>query len=424
MQIRLSVIAITSSKSVRADLAQIMTGVEGIDLFERNIADGIEDRLVDGGRADVVMVEVDPEEPEAFAALETYLGQKILPAVYAISDVGNADMLRRLMRAGVKDVFARPAQRQEILKVLGALLSDKRSQARSSGASITSVCSFINAKGGSGGTFLAVNTACAIAAKHKLKVALLDFDLQFGDCAMLLDLSSQNNMTDALRQADRLDGVFLKALMAEHASGVHVLASPSSLNTPTNLQTSAVRRIIDAATEVYDVVIVDLPRDINAWTIEAMKASTTTFVVLQNNLATIRDARLLVDHLPRCGIEPQRIELINNRAMARAASVSIDQLKQTLKHDKAHRVRNDFETAVAAEDQGIPVSKVDDRSPLSKDVQNLADYIVKAHGLVESKQKPQGLLDRLLHPNSGKKPAGKAATAKSAAAKPAPAKKK
>ena len=69
--------------------------------------------------------------------------------------------------------------------------------------------------------------ACALAARHKAKVALIDFDMQFGDCALLLDTTPQNNVGDALRQADRIDAVLLKTMMTEHAGGVHLLASPA-----------------------------------------------------------------------------------------------------------------------------------------------------------------------------------------------------
>lgn len=404
MLIKLNILALVADKATGDDLAKNLSGVAGINLVPRVMrGDELSPVIESGSRADVVFVEVDPRDTAMVDRVEAFATANAAScATFVIGDAANAELLRRLMRAGVRDVLARPLDRQETVNAVTVLLSEKRDRAMANGQNVSSVCTFFNAKGGSGATMLAVNVACALAERHKAKVALLDFDLQFGDCAMYLDLAAQNNAGDALRQSDRVDGVFLKALMTEHGTGVHVLAAPGSLQASPDLNAQAVRRIIDAASSVYDIVIVDLPRVISPWTVEAMKASTTTFLVVQNNLSTIRDARLLVDSLPRFGIEAQRIELVNNRAMAKAPSVSIDQLKQTLKHEKVHRVRNDYETAVAAEDQGVPVGKVSARSDLTKDIEHLAEYIWVAHGHAGSGKKEPGFLEKFFGPKGDK----------------------
>lgn len=410
MLIKLNILAYTTHEATARDLGTLLAGVEGMALQQRPAAGELTVALDAANSADVVILESDGSDLDLAQRVEAFVGSMPEGVVaFVIGDAANAALLRRLMRAGVRDVLAKPLVRQDVLNALTAVLSEKRARAMAAGESVTSVAAFFNAKGGCGATMLAVNTAASLASRQKARVALLDFDLQFGDCALLLDLAPRNNMGDALRQAERIDGTLLRALMTEHSSGLHVLASPSSPAVSGNLSPQAVRAVIDAASAAYDVVIVDLPRTVEPWTLEAIKAATTTFLVVQNNLATIRDARLLLDHLPRAGIDARRVELVNNRAMAKVPSVSIEQLKETLKHDKAHRVRNDYVNAVAAEDQGMPVSKVAPRCGLAKDIDALADYLWQAHG--HGQVKKEGLLDKLFHP----KPAAgrKAAPAKS-----------
>lgn len=382
MLIKLNILAFIGSDVAASDLKAAVAGVDGMELTIRPLAAGaLTTQTGNGDSADVLIIESDGSDMNLAVEVEEFVA-KLPEGVVALvlGDTSNPALLRRLMRAGVKDVLALPVVRQDVVAALINLLAEKRESAMARGENVTSICVFTNAKGGSGSTTLVVNVACALAARHKARVAVLDFDMQFGDCAMSLDLAPQNNISDALAQAERIDPVLLKALMTEHASGVHVLASPSSLTARHDADAQSVRRVIDAAALAYDVVLVDLPRQVAGWTVEAMKASTTTFIVLQNNLATIRDARMLVDHLPRAGVEARRIELVNNRAMSKAPSVSIEQLKETLKHDRVHRIRNDFKTASAAEDQGIPVNKVDAHSDLAQDIDHLADYIWAAHG--------------------------------------------
>lgn len=405
MLIKLNILAYTSSEATSRDLAAALSGVEGMELRVRKLdpaALGAE--FEPGVPADVVLLESDGKNTDAMPAVETFVAA--LPAdiaAFVLGDASDPDALRRLMRAGVRDVLARPLVRQEVLTALTAMLSAKRTRAVARGENVTSTCTFIDAKGGGGSTMLAVNTACSLAVRHKARVALIDFDMQFGKCALQLDLQPQTNVSDALRQADRIDSVLLKALMVAHASGVTLLAAPANLTTPVDSDAHAVRRLIDTAAADYDVVIVNLPRVIAPWSLEAMRASTTVFLVIQNSLATIRDARLIVDHLPRAGIDARRVELINNRAMAKGPSVSIEQLKTTLKHEKVHRVRNDFEAAQACSDQGVPLYKSAPRSDLAKDIDHLADYIWEAHG--HGKVRKDSLLERFFHRENDSKPA-------------------
>ena len=55
-------------------------------------------------------------------------------------------------------------------------------------ATLRRVIVFYGAKGGVGSTTLAINTAIALAAEHKRRVALVDANLQFGDLRVFLDL--------------------------------------------------------------------------------------------------------------------------------------------------------------------------------------------------------------------------------------------
>lgn len=390
MLIKLNVLALTSSEATNQELTHFLSEMEDTDAHVRPLLPGKLDARIDAStQADVVIVEAGNDNGMDLAAdIETF--NATLPehvVVYVIGDVSNADLLRRLMRAGVRDMLVRPVVQQDLANALAGILSDKRARAMARGENVISVCAFMNAKGGSGATTLAVNAAAALATRYKARVALIDFDMQFGSCALMLDLAPLNNMSDALRQADRIDRVLLKTLMTRHASGVHVLASPSNPDADASIDPHIVRRIINAAASEYNIVIVDLPRVMAPWTIEAMRAATTSFLVVQNNLGTIRDARLLGDHLLRSGVDTRRIDLINNRAMSKAPSVSIDQLKETLKRKKAHRIRNDYPAAVTAADQGIPVHKADPFSNLATDIDNLVDYIWETHG--HGKAQPQ-----------------------------------
>jgi pilus assembly protein CpaE len=258
-------------------------------------------------------------------------------------------------------------------------VSAKRERVKASQGAKGGVTAFIDAKGGVGSTSIAVNVAHVLAEKHKAEVLLIDFDLQFGDVALSLDLHPRSTITDALRQPDRVDAVLLKALVIKHDSGLDVLPSPGNLTSMDELTASSVRKILQAAVQDYEFVLIDLPRYFNSGVIEALKFSDPIMLVCQNSLETIRNAKMILDNLSLLGVSLASVELINNRAMAKSGSVSIDKLKSTLGKERIHRVRNDYAAAVSAQDQGLPVASVAKKSDMTKDIHALAEYILHSH---------------------------------------------
>jgi pilus assembly protein CpaE len=289
------------------------------------------------------------------------------------------EVVRRMMRIGVKDIFPQPFQTQELLTELTNAVSAKRERIKASKGAKGGVTAFVDAKGGVGSTTLAVNVAHVLAAEYDAEVLLIDFDLQFGDVAISLDMHPRSTVFDALQQPDRVDPVLLKALVTKHESGLDVLASPGNLTSLDELNADSVRKILQAAVLEYEFVVLDLPRYFNAAVVEALKFSDPVMLVCQNSLETIRNAKIILDNLSLLGVPLAHVELVNNRAMAKSGSVSIDKLKSTLGKERIHRVRNDYAAAVSAQDQGVPVTAIAKKSDMAKDVSALAEYLAHAH---------------------------------------------
>ena len=201
----------------------------------------------------------------------------------------------------------------------------------------------------------------------------------------MLDLAPKSNILEALVSPERIDPVFLRALMTKHESGVEVLCSPSDLSPMGSISPQAIGKLFDTAAEHYEYVIVDIPRILTAWSMTAIKYVNPLMVVSQNSITTIRDAKLLLNKLIHEGVHADNIELINNRAMAKMGSVSIDKLKETLGKERVHRVRNDYKTAIKAQDQGRPITMVSKHSHFTKDIKGLASYFVQLQKGAEKK---------------------------------------
>ncbi|MDX1351390.1 MAG: AAA family ATPase [Thiomicrorhabdus sp.] len=324
---------------------------------------------------DIIIYEIDGNREDDLHYLEKILQEFAHQVtVYVTYENGDMETMRRLMRAGVRDAFPQPIQVQELVDDVTNTLSNKRtrlSKSKSKGA----VTSFISAKGGSGATTIAVNVAEILAHSFNAKVLLIDLDIQFGDAVLLLDLKPSNNVLEALLQPNRVDSVFLDALITKHDSGLDVLASPADISPMGGISPDGVTNVINAAAEVYDFVILDVPRVLTSWTMTALRESDPIMVVGQNNLSTIRDVKLLLDRMGREGIRTTNIEVINNRAMAKVSSIPIDKLKETLGIEKIRKVNNDHKTVALSQSQGRSVEDVSKRSDFTKDLKAIAEYL-------------------------------------------------
>jgi pilus assembly protein CpaE len=395
MHTKLHMLAVPASMQTTNDLRRILDGLDYLQLTLLPVGSRVPE-FKDGSSLDVLLYEMPEVNEEGLGVLQALLkGIDEETAILVIGRIDSPALMRRLMHMGIDDVLRDPLDAAELLPALQGVLHDRQEQ--QAAAHLTCVVSFFNAFGNSGTTLLAVNTATELASRHKASVALLDFDIQFGKAAHFLDLKPQANMVDALGDADRLDQVFLNALMCEHETGVHLLAAPALL-APLNVQIAAVHKIVQTAAAMYDVVIVDLPRLITNWTLLAMLQSDKVLIVTQNNLSAIRDTRKLMDFLPAQGLPAGNIEVVNARAMSRHASTSIEQMKKTLGLERLHRIRNDYATALAAEDQGLPLARVAPRSALTEDCAHLADHIWRHNHAadVDTQVRVLSWFDRLL----------------------------
>lgn len=342
---------------------------------------------------DIIIHEVDGNREDDLQDLEKILQEFAHQVtVYVTYKNGDMETMRRLMRAGVRDTFPQPIQTQELVTDVTNILSNKRADLSKSKGGKGAITSFISAKGGSGATTIAVNVAEMLAHSFEAKVLLIDLDIQFGDAALLLDLMPGNNVMEALLQPHRVDPEFLEALITKHDSGLNVLASPADISPMGEISPEGVTNLIDVAAELYDFVILDVPRVLTSWTMAALRYSDPIMVVGQNDIPTIRDTKLILDRIGHEGIPLDNTEVINNRAMSKEGAVPIDKLKGTLGIERMHKTSNDYKASVHSQNQGQPIEEVSKGSHFTKDLHALAEYL---YVLQKGEHKKGGLFSNL-----------------------------
>jgi pilus assembly protein CpaE len=197
-----------------------------------------------------------------------------------------------------------------------------------------------------------------LAAKQELRTVLLDLDLQFGSQGLNFDLHPQQGLAEALDAIDTLDEIALTGYMAKHASGLHVLGSlPNQLLLPGEISEKRLGQLLDLSMHAYEHVVADLPRLIDPVLHLVLERATRVLIVLQQNLANLRDGqrlvRILADEL---GVPRDRLRVVINRYDARN-SIGVQDVVKALQHDSVITVPNDFKHFSAATNLGVPMAE-------------------------------------------------------------------
>jgi pilus assembly protein CpaE len=317
---------------------------------------------------DVLLVELD-SNPEAGveivrqAALST---DSITVMVYSATK--DADWVVRCMQVGAREFLSVPLNSEQLSQALQRAASRRPDTSiqrpRRRGRNVA----FLGAKGGVGSTTLAANYALELQKESKDDVCLVDLNTHLGDAALSLGLEPKFSVMDALESASRLDYDFLSALLVEHPSGLSVLAGPDAYQPGRISDSHSVELLLDLLGQNFAYTVLDAGVG-GEYTPTAVQRADLVYVVIQADVATVRNAQRLMAHFQASVGTGPRMELVMNRVGAKE-QLSQSQVENTLGAKVRWTVPNDFRRIQDALNRGIPLSE--NASPVSQALEAMA----------------------------------------------------
>ena len=153
---------------------------------------------------------------------------------------------------------------------------------------------FINAKGGSGASFLAASFGHICEVVDETTTVLVDLDRQFASLPQYLDIEPAASIFDALRVVKELDEVAIDAFLGRHESGLRVMAGKHSVRYDEELQDGeaamALFKILD---KKFQRIVVEVPRHLDVLSVAALERSDHVVMVVQQSVPGIRDGARL-----------------------------------------------------------------------------------------------------------------------------------
>ncbi len=322
---------------------------------------------------DVLMLELSAPDELAMAAIELALVKAPGTHMVLVSPDRSVEFLMRAMRAGVREVLPAPMTLATVQQVIKHAQGYPAISGRHRNA-VGQVFAMIQAKGGSGATFLATNLAYALSKQGK-RVAVLDLNLYFGDAAMFLgNGNALSSVVDLARQTHRMDATLLDSSMIKFSEQLHVLAAPESPEHVSEVTTAGLEDIIELARSRYDFVILDLSSMLGPVTIKALDLADSIFLTLQLNLPFIRAAKLMVAVFRALGYPSSKLNIVVNR-YEKAGDISLADVEKATALKVRRTIPNSHVVANSSVNQGIPMLKLNPRDPISRALQEWAQEL-------------------------------------------------
>ncbi|MGD8395432.1 MAG: response regulator [Candidatus Eiseniibacteriota bacterium] len=365
----LRVVLIDGDPAALAGLRHLVSELD--DAMVAGEATDIDDgyREVMKARPDLVIMELgNADVGERALVLAERLGD-IYPdtAVFVSSAVQSADVLKRAMRAGVREFLGRPLDSGEVSAAVRKLLR-QRAQASSHGRRTGQIVAVFAPKGGSGATFITTNLGVGLC-RAAGRTAIVDLNLEMGDVATFLNVRPQSTIVDVVEAGDNLDASLLESALVHHGSGVEVLAEPAAAEDADRIEAQHVGQLLIRMKTLFDYVVVDLSHRFDEHTLEALDLADHILLVSVLELPTIRNTRRCLEVFEKLGYDDERLKLVINR---HRASRSSERFEKSFGHPIYWRLPNDYATAISAINAGVPVADVGAESALAASLRGLA----------------------------------------------------
>lgn len=377
--ISLPVAVVDADQSVRNRLA-MQLGEQAV-AFE-SIAE-LESRLP----ASPVIVVFGPScaDAQSLATLEKLLRARPDVGTILVAEELTTDLFQRAMRIGIRDVLSAPVETAQLTDGVRRVASgiSQAMSARATAAQpamaqsdeVGQIITVFSTKGGAGKSVVACNLAVSLARKSDRPVVLVDADLQFGDCAVMLKLAPQRTVVDAVNSIDQLDASLLAGMLVKHEpSGLLVLPAPLEPAFADQITAEYMTTIIDLLRSIAAYVVIDTPAYFNDIVLTLIEMSDDVLLVAGMDVPNIKNVKIGLQTLRMLNTPMSKLHLVLNRANAKV-KLDVNEVERTLQVKADAQVPSDVAVPQSV-NKGVPVVLDAPKSGVARSLESLADMFL------------------------------------------------
>jgi pilus assembly protein CpaE len=332
------------------------------------------------GAVDLVLIDADAWEAPALAACVKALSAlRAYPPVLMLGENLPAGLVRNVLRLPASDILEAPYTPDDLAAAVQALLADAQPAPAPTSGSTSRCWGVTGAVGGSGATTIAIEIAHALSVQSgkDRAVCLVDLNLADGAAAAYLGSQPTTRLADFGHAADRIDAAMLQAFVTPVSKGLDLMAGVRDPNAFDAVGRDAVLRMLEVACEVYEYVILDLPRHRRSWTLDALAGCDEVVVISELTVPALLAARAYADEIEDALSGGLRPRIVLNRLASRmfGPAPSMTEAEKALQRKAEAGVSSDWEAAAASANLGGPIAQHRPKSKIVKDIQSLVERL-------------------------------------------------
>lgn len=229
----------------------------------------------------------------------------------------------------------------------------------------------LGTKGGIGKTTFAVNLAIKLT-KLKRKVALLDFDMQFGDASTYLGIESKDTLAELLQEQAYPTIDIIRKYITMHKSGVNLLCAPGSPEFADGISAPQIDKVISTLRTYYDYIILDTTSSFNEINLTCIDVSNIIMFVSGVDISSLKNTKKGLSLLESLQAKEKVKIIINKEAQL---GINIADIEKTLGYPVFFSIPYDFKISMTALNKGVPFAMEYSSNPLNKGYEMLASTI-------------------------------------------------
>lgn len=328
-------------------------------------------------KPDIVLMDVNMPDMDGLTATNMLTNSLPDVSVIIMSVQSENEYLKKAMSAGAREYLVKPFSADELVssitKTYDAQNKRKHNTKMIDQVIQTRVITVFSTKGGVGKTTIATNLAVALARTTKKRVCLLDLDLQFGDVAVMMNLSVKNTIYDLVKDIKNVDSDLITDYLTTHFTGVNVLPAPVRPEYAEFIDSKHVEKILSLLNGNFHYVIIDLPASFQDIVLTALDSSEKILVVSTMDLPTIKNIKVGLNLMENLKYK-DKIQIVVNKA-SEQYGVRYSEFEETVGYPIWVNVPEDSSTVITSANKGIPFVMTRDDTKVARAIFELSDKI-------------------------------------------------
>ncbi len=380
------VIVVNADEQSSAELRTHLLSIDELRIVAEVDEPAFVGQALDQFPAELLLVHLDPNPTGMMDVIAPMLeGRAHKPAVVAMTEERNAELVVRAMRAGMREVLWKPFPPEQLSELVRRIGLESHSVGRHLGRLVPVVATC----GGVGATTLATNLAVELAQLENWrrdgqlsqpKVAVVDLDFRFGQVALFLDSQPTYTIAELCETPEQLDAQMIDRAMAKHPSGVHVLAHPHDFAQAERISAGQVAGALAVLQEYYDFVVIDGPVRFDPTARAVFDMTDLYLLVLQLLVPAVRNTDRVLQAMASTGYAMERIKLVCNRGGRDAGMLEPHDVENTLNRKLDWVLPDDWKASSSAVNVGAPLATYAPKSKLRLGYRQMAHDIAGLDG--------------------------------------------